>query len=118
MAAQVRGVQVLAPHLFGPPAPQTCPEGQVPQLRALPQPSLAAPQLNPSAEQVVAAQVPVPHLPGPPTPQVCPDGQVPQLRALPQPSPAAPQTYPSAEQVVGVQLLPHCPGFAGLPPQV
>lgn len=92
MEAQVRGVQVVAPHLPGvPPPPQVCPAGQAGQVKVPPQPSPAVPQLMPRLAQVAGTQAPVPHLPGPPPPQVCGALQVPQLIVPLQPSGYEPQ---------------------------
>ena len=75
------GVQVLVVD------EQAYPEEQVPQDKALPQPSVAAPQLNPCLAQVRDMQLATQA----PSVQVDPVAQLPQDKALPQPSVAAPQ---------------------------
>ena len=90
--AQVRGVQLGAPHLPGmPPPPQVSGAVQSPHMRMAPQPSPAGPHSMFCWAQVFGEQEP-PQTPGtPPPPQPWPGGQVPQLAMrLPQPSPAGP----------------------------
>lgn len=95
--------QLCAPHNPGPPAPQACPLGQLPQLSRPPQPSPAGPHCRPSDAQVAGTQpVPVPHRPEPPPPQVCPVLQVPQLSVPPQPLLMVPHL--TAPQLWGVQV--------------
>src|SRR5690606_18991018 len=97
--SQVRGVQVPAPHTFGVPAPpQASGSSQVPHWMMLPQPSEMAPQLAPSAPQVVRTQ-PAPHWFGPAPPHTPLSGHVPQLSEPPQPSPMKPHSASSVSQV-------------------
>jgi hypothetical protein len=109
-----------------PPPPQVCPEGHVPHIRMLPQPSPATPQLNPSCAHVngqhpgkVHCPTCVPLQP----PHSIPIGHMPQFRTLPQPSLCMPHMKPCWAQVFEQQAgspqtpgvpAPHAPG----PPQV
>ncbi len=87
------GVQSLPPQTLGvPPPPQVWGGLHVPQLRVLPQPSPAVPQLKPSPWHVAGVHPPKPQTLGvPPPPHVSGDAQVPQLSVPPQPSAAVPQ---------------------------
>src|SRR6185312_1665589 len=117
LLAQVAGVHeggaapstvVGTPHLFGPPAPQTCPVGHVPHGPMVPpQPSPADPQSYPRSVHDLRTQVgppsgPIvgsPHWLNPPTPQTKPPVQAPQSIVFPQPSALVPQVYPADAQV-------------------
>jgi hypothetical protein len=83
-------------HTFGIAAPQIWPVGQAPQLRVLPHPSLAVPQLKPCCAQVIGAQ------PQTFAVQIWPAGHVPQSRTSPQPSLALPQFKPCCAQFLNV----------------
>jgi hypothetical protein len=83
------------------PLTQLWPIGQLPQWRRPPQPSLAAPQVLPSAWQVVLLQVSQTWLTAS---QTWLAGQVPHMSGLPQPSLAAPHWKPSAAQSFGAQV--------------
>src|SRR5690349_4278874 len=93
----------------------------VPQLRRLPQPSPAGPQVRPRPAHVFGVHVPPPpepHLLGPPAPQLCVGLHDPQATNPPQPSAIGPHPTLFALQsatVRGVQpVLP--PQMLGFPP--
>src|SRR5688572_2027505 len=91
-ASQVCGVQCgPSPQTLGDCAPQTCPEGQTPQLSVPPQPLPMVPQLRPCGHCVSGWQPS--HWLGMPflMVQICPAGQVPHCTEPPQPSPIEPQ---------------------------
>jgi hypothetical protein len=119
-ALQLVGVHD-APHRLGPVPPHTPVFGQLPQLRAAPQPSLTQPHDSPlhACASVFAVQVGWPQTLGaPPPPQVSGAVHDPQLMVPPQPSETRPQFFwlhallaESAEQPPG----PH--RFGPPPPQ-
>src|SRR5689334_12945829 len=91
------------------PAWQYEPDGQPPQSRRPPHPSLAAPHCTawPVHVSLLQPPVPVPHLlltPAPP--HVLGLTHTPQSSTAPQPSPMRPHSALAAVQVVGVQLRP------------
>ena len=98
---QLLGVHEPLPHWPAIPLAPQVPEGQAPQLMALPQPSLCMPHWKPCCVQVFGVQ---PVRRTSPLMQAWPEGHRPHWRMLPQPSPIGPQVAPAAEQVVGVQV--------------
>jgi hypothetical protein len=116
------GVQPQTLGTPGFPAPQDCPEGQLPQVIMPAHPSDTWPQFLP--EQATAIERGV-HpqtlgIPGLPPPHVWPDGQLPLIEPqvnvpLPQPLSIVPQFFPAGHAVSGVQLLAHVPFAQTIP---
>ncbi len=104
------------PHRFGPPPPQNCPLGQLPQFAVSPpHPSDCCPHVpgGKLAHVVGVHELPPPHTFGvPPPPQVSLPVQVPHCKMPPHPSDVAPQFAPACAHVFGTHAggAPHTLG--------
>jgi len=96
--------------LATPEPPQVDGRVHVPQSSELPQPSEAAPHVNPSDAQVFGVQTPEPHWFAPPTPQTSVPLQAPQLRM-----PTAPVADGAALRALRAQVVTLHSHLLGVP---